>query len=722
MNIFKLKISQKLPLLIVGLATVSVLITGALSIHRATEGAILASEEKLMALNSSKAEMLKNYLQSIEEDLLIMSESEYVRQAVLGFSEGWSSIELSGIATGKTPTEILQNLYIEENPYSTREKEKLDTANDKSLYSQHHKRYHSWFRSFVKTRDYYDLFLFDAEGNLVYTVFKKLDYATNLNTGEWKDTGLGEVFRAASSVTNVSHQEFSDFKFYPPSHGAPASFISEAILNDDGSLAGVLVLQMPISRINAIMQTSVGLGKTGGINIIGADGFMRNDSFFSKGPDILKTKVSSPLIKKALKGKTGVEISKNYRGELAVQAYTPFNFKNVRWVLLAEEELAEIMLPIDKIKMTTIFEALGALFIIGLIGIYIARRIAKPISHMSDVMQKISKGEFDLEIPALSRKDEIGNMASSLNIFKEDGLEAIKLKEEKGALTERVEIEKRDTIEKLANSFEEDIGKIILDVSSFSKEMEETVASLRQSASDTNNKSSIVADAAEEASSNVNSVASAAEELTASISEITSQVSQSANIAAEAKEKARKTSGNVQILVNAVERIGEVVTLISDIAEQTNLLALNATIEAARAGEAGKGFAVVASEVKSLANQTAKATEDISQQIADIQNATQESDKSIQDILVVIQSIDEISRTVSSAVEEQGFATAEIAKNIQQVSEGTLDVSRNISDVRESASETGKTSEIVSSAAQNLSKQFLGLNESVSKFLETIRS
>ena len=470
------------------------------------------------------------------------------------------------------------------------------------------------------------------------------------------------------------------------------------------------------------MKTTDELGGTSEAYIVGEDYLVRNDLEKTPEQDILKVKIETASVAKALKGERGVVVAPDYQNELSLQSYAPFRFKEADWVIIAEQRYDEIMKPINEMKMTVIIQTIIALFIIGLVGFFFARRIVKPITQISNVMNKIADGDFDIIIPGIERHDEIGAMATSVEVFKRNGIEAIQLREERKIKEEKDKIEKKEAIEKMAKTFEDDVGQIIIDVSAFSAKMEETAKSLSRNASDTNDKSTIVATAAEETSSNVNSVASAAEELTASISEISSQVSQSANIASEAKEKARQTATNVQSLVEAVERIGQVVTLISDIAEQTNLLALNATIEAARAGEAGKGFAVVASEVKSLANQTAKATEDISKQINDIQHATQGSDKSIQDILIVIQKIDEISGTVAAAVEEQGAATAEIAKNIQQVSEGTMDVSRNISDVRESASETGKTSEVVLESAQNLSKQFLGLNNSVTNFLKTIRS
>ena len=217
-------------------------------------------------------------------------------------------------------------------------------------------------------------------------------------------------------------------------------------------------------------------------------------------------------------------------------------------------------------------------------------------------------------------------------------------------------------------------------------------------------------------------VAAAAEELASSIQEISRQVTDSTRIAGEAVSEVEQTSAKIQGLSDAALRIGEVVTLITDIAEQTNLLALNATIEAARAGEAGKGFAVVASEVKNLASQTARATQEISQQITGIQSATRDSVTAISSINRTIGRMNEITASVAAAVEEQGAATAEIARNVEQAASGTQDVSTNIQGVTAAAGETSLASRQIQDAARNLSAQSERLQAEVGRFLAEVRA
>ncbi|HBR69627.1 MAG TPA: hypothetical protein DEA55_09660 [Rhodospirillaceae bacterium] len=348
--------------------------------------------------------------------------------------------------------------------------------------------------------------------------------------------------------------------------------------------------------------------------------------------------------------------------------------------------------------------------------------IVKPIGAMTGVMEALSKGNLNIEVPYKDKKDEVGLMAQTVNVFKANAAETERMRKDQELQKQRSEEDKRRTMNDLATSFEREVSGVINAVSAAATEMEATAQSMAANSTQTSEKANVVASAAEDASSNVNSVASASEELSASINEISAQVSQSTRVANEAKDKARATSDRVQGLVAAANRIGEVVVLISDIAEQTNLLALNATIEAARAGDAGKGFAVVASEVKSLATETAKATDEISAQISGIQNATKQSSDAIRDILAVIERIDEISGTVAAAVEEQGAATQEIARNVQRASQGTSGVTRNIIEVTQAASETGQSASMVLDAARELAKQSTVLNDTVHGFISRVRA
>ena len=350
-------------------------------------------------------------------------------------------------------------------------------------------------------------------------------------------------------------------------------------------------------------------------------------------------------------------------------------------------------------------------------------RILRPLSALTRTMGELANGNFDVLLPGLGRKDEIGDMAQAVDSFKikaqekaHDEAEA-KIQQESAA----AELRKLD-MHKLATAFESTVGEIVESVSSVSTELEASAGTLTSTAERAQQLTMIVTAASDEATTNVQSVASATEEMASSVTEISRQVQESARMANEAVDQAQATNERVSELSKAASRIGDVVELISTIAGQTNLLALNATIEAARAGEAGRGFAVVASEVKALAEQTAKATGEIGQQITGIQAATQESVGAIKEISGTIGKLSEISSTIAAAVEEQGAATQEISRNVQHAAQGTQKVSSHITDVQRGAGETGSASSRVLSSAQLLSTESNRLKIEMDKFLKTLRA
>jgi len=366
--------------------------------------------------------------------------------------------------------------------------------------------------------------------------------------------------------------------------------------------------------------------------------------------------------------------------------------------------------------------ALVALLLGAAIAFLVGRSIIRPIAGMTGAMEKLAAGDRNVEVPSRDATDEMGAMAKAVDVFKQNAIERVRLEEEQKASEQRVAAQRKADMHKLANEFQAAVGTIIDTVSSASTELEAAAGTLTKTAEVTQSLSGTVAAASEQASANVQSVASATEEMTSSVNEISRQVQESARIAGEAVKQARETDGRINALSQAAGRIGDVVKLITAIAEQTNLLALNATIEAARAGEAGRGFAVVASEVKQLASQTAKATDEIGTQIAGMQTATQESVAAIKEIGGTIGRISEIASTIAAAVEEQGAATQEIARNVGEAAKGTAQVASNITDVNRGAGETGSASAQVLASAQSLSSESNHLKSEVDKFLSTVRA
>ncbi|MGJ5095065.1 methyl-accepting chemotaxis protein [Bradyrhizobium oligotrophicum] len=362
------------------------------------------------------------------------------------------------------------------------------------------------------------------------------------------------------------------------------------------------------------------------------------------------------------------------------------------------------------------------LLVLLVLSTLVGRGITSPLHRMTSAMKSLAGGRLDVEVPGVGRGDEIGEMAGAVEVFKSNAVARHALEAEQKEAEQRALARRKADMHKMADDFESAVGEIVETVSSASSRLEVSADTLSKTAVRAGELATTVAAASEEASTNVQSVASATEEMTSSVTEIGRQVHESARMANEAVEQAKKTNERVSELSRAASRIGDVVELINSIAGQTNLLALNATIEAARAGEAGRGFAVVAAEVKALAEQTAKATDEIGQQVAGIQTATQESVAAIRLISGSIERLSEVSSTIAAAVEEQNAATKEISRNVQQAAHGTQQVSVNITDVQRGATETGSASTQVLEAAQGLSTDSNRLKREVSRFLETVRA
>jgi len=351
----------------------------------------------------------------------------------------------------------------------------------------------------------------------------------------------------------------------------------------------------------------------------------------------------------------------------------------------------------------------------------LSQAIATPINGMSAFMGRLAEGHYDEETANQNRGDEIGMMAKSVEFFPQRLIEnremearAAKENEEKAARAKR--------IEDMTNEFDRASSQMVASVADGSSELKQVATSMSGIAQRTEEMSTSVAAAAEEASSNVETVASATEEINASLAEIAGQVSRATDVAQGAVRAAKDTTGVINGLREQSDSIGDVIKLINEIAEQTNLLALNATIEAARAGEAGKGFAVVASEVKGLATQTAKATEEISAQIASVRGESENAVTAIDHISTVIQQIDEITTAIAAAVEEQAAATKEIARNVAEASRGTSDVTSNITQVKGGASETGSASRNVLTASEELSQHAERMRDTVQSFIAAIKA
>jgi methyl-accepting chemotaxis protein len=373
---------------------------------------------------------------------------------------------------------------------------------------------------------------------------------------------------------------------------------------------------------------------------------------------------------------------------------------------------------------TITYTSVTALVFIIVIGMshLVGRGVRRLLGELTQVMQKIANGQLAVEVTNRDRADEIGAMAQTVEVFKQNAIAIQSMERERSEQKDRATAEKQSTLNQLADAFEAEILRVINTVSSAAAQLQQNANVMNSTANETDRQSKLVQDASEQAISNVRTVADAAEELSKSIDEIGQQVSAATKVTGSAVSQVATTTSMVEKLVAVVHRIGEIINLINAIASQTNLLALNATIEAARAGEAGRGFAVVASEVKNLASQTAKATDEIASHIGAVQSGTNDVVNAIQAISSTIDEINNISATIAAAVTQQNATTAEIARNAEQAAGGSREVSGNIRGVSRAAADTGRVANEMVKAAVDLTQQAATLRVGADAFIARVRA
>ncbi|MFT6659053.1 methyl-accepting chemotaxis protein [Maritalea sp.] len=441
----RLKIAHKLPALVISSVVAVGLGLGISGVMIGSSVITKTETQKLETLADGRAQEMKAYLEDIETDLVLTANSPFTLDALKAFDGAWDTL-------GGNPSKTLQDAYINDNPNELGSKHLLDAAPGGTQYDKTHAQYHAVFREQLNLRGYYDIFLFDDQGDLVYTVFKELDYATNFKTGggEWADTDLGNAFRAGLAL-NKGESYFLDFKPYKPSYDAPASFISTPIF-DGKKRVGVLVFQMPIDRINAIMGAKTGLGATGETLAVGQDQLMRNDSTFSEDNDILQTKFEAKEIEAVMNGNTVDGEFSQYRDASMLFAAAPMEFKGTTWAVLAVQEKSEALASVDTMRLTMLAIGSILLVIVGAIGWVFSRTITRPMSGITETMRSLAENELDVTVDGIDRSDELGSMARAVEVFRENAVRVAELGVEEAARQKAI-AERAEMMEELQQSF-----------------------------------------------------------------------------------------------------------------------------------------------------------------------------------------------------------------------------------------------------------------------------
>ncbi|MEC4727306.1 sensor domain-containing diguanylate cyclase [Shewanella sp. D64] len=407
-----LKITHKFPVVMICFALLSALITAFIAFTIAKNEMTHSAEDKLSSLLESRSTALNTYFSVIEKDLIFHAQSPLVISAVEHFSQAW-------IALDKDQTQKLQNSYIPMSPFSNEQKSALNA----SIYDQYHGDYHPAFTNLVSTREFHDLFLFNTQGELIYTVKKEEDFATNLITGRWNKTHLSELIQQINNQPHINKHLFADFSPYEPSNNAPASFIASPVFDSNRQYIGIIAFQMPIAPLNRVMHVTAGMGKSGETYLVGPDLLMRSDSRFFLGQSILKTQVDTVSVHRALVGEAGNARIEDYRGVSVFSAFAPVNFLGTRWAIIAEIDTNEILSPVYSMNRFLMLSGAIIAIVIFFLGYLLAADISLPLVAMTHMMTQLSRNDLNIDISGSERKDEVGNMAKAMKIFKHNAIE-----------------------------------------------------------------------------------------------------------------------------------------------------------------------------------------------------------------------------------------------------------------------------------------------------------
>ena len=418
----RLKISLKLPAFLVLLTCIAIGMTALIAAREARLGLLREGETRLDSIAQGRSSAIETWFDQIEIDIATQAQTEWVRKAMTGLADAWEAL-------GGTAPELLTRLYIEDNPHPVGEKHLLRTANDPSYYSALHRKLHPDFVSLFEKKGYYDIFLIDPAGNVVYSVFKENDYATNLDTGRWKDSGLAMAWRDAMGL-EAGEIAMADFTAYGPSSNAPALFMATPIVLQDTRVAGVLAYQLPINNLTRILQEPTGLGDTGETYLVGDDLRMRSDLRLADVPTALQATAETDAARRALTGEAGVVEAAGRDGRPAVLAYRPIRQNGVSFAVVAEQARDEVVAP--AVAMTRLILAAGVaiLMVAGVLALVFARSLSKPIVALAGAIGRISDRDYTTAVPGKRRGDELGLISRGLDGFRADLAQAAEAERE----------------------------------------------------------------------------------------------------------------------------------------------------------------------------------------------------------------------------------------------------------------------------------------------------